>query len=122
MQQVAELHELFPEPLGRVMSVMQMDFHFPESVPAEVRQPVQDLGVILLLGIEEGMARGTTVGIVESGNGLRICIDPFLHDASGLFRSRSTPERLEMVADRDNQVACAPRPSRPAENRGEIAE
>jgi hypothetical protein len=104
VEQIPEPHQFLPQPLGSVMTMMQVNLDLAESPATELRQPVEDFLVIFLLRVKEGVTRGIPIGIPETLHRPRISLGPFLDTAPGILSGRPIPIRLKMVAHANHQV------------------
>jgi hypothetical protein len=97
------------ELLGIVAVVVQVHLDFAVPAAHEASESVEILRSVLLARKKEGVARRTPVRVTERSHDPRVALHPVAHAPRALSRRNASPERLEMIADRDEQVNGAGR-------------
>ena len=92
-----EIFETGLEICRRVISVMQMDLHFPITLPAKLGKVIEKFGAVFLSGKEKRMLGGPAIRVPESVRELRVVRTPMLGPRSGDFQRRLGPERFVVV-------------------------
>ena len=107
MEEIAKGHQLFLQAFPGVMPVVEMDLHFAIAPSAELGELIQDIGIVILLGIKEGVFGVDSVGVAKGIDRSRIGRKPIpdnltCHDGIAII-----PERLKVVAHAKDQMPCA---------------
>src|SRR5580704_13380184 len=89
---------------GVVAVVMKVQLYLAEAVPGEPAERSERLRGVLLPGEEERVARRAPVGISKFACEDRIVLLPACDALSALRCSGPTPERLVVVAHREEHV------------------
>jgi hypothetical protein len=113
-QDVGELSQGGAQVVGGVVVVMQVDLDLAEALAAQVRQRVEVFGLVLLGGIEEGMAGRPAVAVAEDAELPRITFDPAAHAGPAPFRRWAVLLGLIVVGDAQKDVDVLLGPRRPA--------
>jgi hypothetical protein len=94
--------------LGSVVAVvMEMELDLTETGPSKTPERVQVPGSVLFARKKERVSRRTSVGISEGSRELGVVVFP-PSDSSGARRVvGATPQRLEVVAEREQHVTHA---------------
>jgi hypothetical protein len=87
--------------------VVEVDLDLGDAAPGEAGERVEPGGLVLLAGEEERVPRTATVGVVELGGEARILLFPEAHASVGLRLGDLVPQRLPVIAEREEQVAGA---------------
>jgi hypothetical protein len=120
-QTVAERDQFLPQALRRVVAVVEMDLDLAEPLSAEVGKTVQAPGIVFLLRVEAGVPGGTSVGVAEIADRLRIPLAPVGHITARVGGSDPTAAKgLEVVGHTEDQPSGPGRPPS-AKDRSEIA-
>ncbi len=98
--------DVAPQSGRRVAVVMKVQFHFAEPGARELRELVENDRVVLLARKEEGVPRRTPVSVAEVARKRGVVLRPARDTAASLLQRRPVPERFEVVAQREQDVAC----------------
>jgi hypothetical protein len=104
MEQITEGYQLLAQAFRGVMPVMKMDFDLAIALAAKGGQIVQDRGIVLLLGIEERVARGNPVRITKWVHAPGVGGQPIAHRLTRHVNAYAIAEGLKVIADRYNQM------------------
>src|SRR5262249_27887547 len=91
-----------------VAVVVQGHLGLPEAGLGPGRQGLEGLGRVLLARVEEAVARPVAVGVAEAGGQRRVALAPRGDPRPSLRRVGALPQRLVVVADREEEVARPP--------------
>ena len=97
------LHQFHTERSLGVAVMVEVDFHFRAGRAAQLGDVTEQVGIVLLDGVEAGVARADAVGVAEGGDVFWKLGFPLRHAAAGLGFVR-TMERLEVVADAQKNI------------------
>ena len=101
---IAGFQQRPPEVLGGVVVVVQMDLDLTVARAAEPGQGVEVLGIVLLDGVEERVARRPSIAVAKLLEPLGIMADPFLDAHPSDFLVDISRLGLEVVGDADQDV------------------
>lgn len=88
----------FPlKPLRGIVIVVQVDLYLAVSILTELRELIQELGLILLYRIEPGMSGMISVRIGVFPGYFRIPLNPHVHPAPLNLVGRSVPFRFKVI-------------------------
>ena len=99
-----EIFETGLEICRRVISVMQMDLHFPVALLAKLGKVIEKFGTVFLSGKEKCMLGRAAIHVPKSVRELRIIRTPMLRPRSGDFQRRLGPERFVVVHETKEDV------------------
>src|SRR4029077_834578 len=87
--------------------VVQVHFALAEPRTREIRERVEELGTVLLAREEERVSRMTSVGIDVAPRERRIALVPRAHALPAVLYGRVLPERLVVIAEREQEMTRA---------------
>jgi hypothetical protein len=92
------------ELFGVVPVVVQVQLDFSEAGSGKLCQRFQILGLVLLAGKEEAVARRAAVGVAQAFHERRVQRAPALDAVGAVLQRGVPPQRLVVIAHRDQQV------------------
>jgi hypothetical protein len=93
-----------PKMIAGVAVMVQMDFHLPESLLAERRERVEQIGPVVLDGVEERVLRMPPIGIDEVRSYPWKSIDPGFDPTASHIVRHLPVQRLEMISNGEQDI------------------
>ena len=104
---VQGLEEVAAQGGGGVAVVVEVDLDLADALPGEAGEGLEPVGLVLLAGEEERVARAAAVGVAELGGEPRILLGPEAHAGVGLRRFDQLPAGLPVIAEGEEEVPRA---------------
>ena len=104
-EQLQVLAERFSQRLRGVAVVMQMELDLAQPAPRQRRERLEEVGRVLLAGKEEAVARRAAVAVAKALDQRRVSLEPGAHPLDTLLVVHAAPQRLVVIAEREQEVA-----------------